>query len=81
MNLLEGKLKAINYSNSLPENNPSFFQLLMYVKERMGHSQLRTTEAYLNYRNKYQIATNIQEQFEHHIQNLFEPEIPDNELD
>lgn len=70
MNLLEGKLDAINFGNTPPENNPSFFQLLMYVKERMGHSQLRTTEGYLNYRNKYKIAINIQSEFEDFIRSL-----------
>ena len=36
----------------------------------MGHSQLSTTEAYLNYRHKYHLAVNIQSEYEAYLQQL-----------
>ena len=70
MNLLEGILVNNSYGNTPDSNTPEFFQVLMYVKERMGHSQLSTTEAYLNYRHKYHLAVNIQSEFEAYLQQL-----------
>ena len=70
MNLLEGKLVNYTCGDTLDSNTPEFFHVLMYVKERMGHSQLSTTEAYLNYRHKYHLAVNIQSEYETFLQQL-----------
>ena len=80
MNLLEGKLVNYPYGNTPDSNKPEFFQVLMYVRERMGHSQLRTTEAYLTYRHKYYIAVNTQIEYEAFLQKLLGSEGSNDEL-
>jgi|SaaInl8_150m_RNA_FD_contig_51_1449107_length_412_multi_2_in_0_out_0_2 hypothetical protein len=70
MNLLEGKLVDYQLGGVAVENHPSFFQLLMYVRERMGHSQISTTEAYLNYRQKYHLALHVQSEYEAYLEKM-----------
>lgn len=70
MNLLQQQLQKYKLGGSAIENQPEFFRLLMYVKERMGHSHLKTTEAYLNYRQKYKLAINVQAEYEAYIESL-----------
>ena len=70
MNLLEGKLVNYPRGDTPDSNKPEFFNVLMYVKERMGHSQISTTEAYLNYRHKYHLAANIQSEYEAYLQQM-----------
>jgi integrase len=60
LNLLEEKLSQSGEKNSL-------FTSLMFIKTRMGHSKLSTTEHYLEYRKKYKLATHIQSEFEQHL--------------
>lgn len=68
MNLLEGKLVDYQRGGISVANQPDFFQLLMYVRERMGHTQLSTTEAYLNYRQKYHLAAHVQSEYERYLE-------------
>ncbi|HFD33263.1 MAG TPA: site-specific integrase [Gammaproteobacteria bacterium] len=72
MNLLENKLpiEAVGYGGIM--NNPEIFQLLMYVRERMGHSQISTTELYLKYRQRYNLALGVQDEYEAHLESLVE---------
>lgn len=70
MNLLEEKLVNYKRGGVAVQNQPEFFQILMYVRERMGHSQLSTTEAYLNYRQKYHLAVNMQSDYEKYLESL-----------
>ncbi|MFK5950096.1 MAG: hypothetical protein QM500_15135 [Methylococcales bacterium] len=57
MNLLEEKLDE---QRAYDANKPEVFQVLMFIRERMGHSSLRTTEGYLNYRHKFHLAMQVQ---------------------
>jgi integrase len=70
MNLLEDKLVNYQHAGVAVVNQPEFFNQLMYVKERMGHSQLSTTETYLNYRHKYHLAVHIQSEYEQYLERL-----------
>lgn len=82
MNLLQQQLQKYKLGGVAIENQPEFFKLLMYVKERMGHSHLKTTEAYLNYRQKYKLAMNVQGEYETYLENLIDKFDGDrNELD
>lgn len=64
MNLLEGKLQGYKFGRVAVSSQPNFHQILMYVRERMGHSKLETTEGYLNYREKYHLAMQVQTEYE-----------------
>jgi len=64
MNLLEDRLANLEPGQHFNANQPDFFDMLIYVKERMGHSKLSTTEGYLNYRKKYHLAAYIQTEIE-----------------
>ncbi|OQW70581.1 MAG: hypothetical protein BVN34_00935 [Proteobacteria bacterium ST_bin12] len=70
MNLLAGKLLDYKLGGVSTDNQKHFFQLLNYVKERMGHSHHRTTEAYLNYRQKYHLALHVQTEYESYLERL-----------
>ena len=63
MNLLEGKLQGYKLGGVAISDQPDFYQILMYVRERMGHSRLKTTEGYLNYRQKYHLAMHVQTEY------------------
>ena len=41
--------------------------LLMYVKERMGHSSITTTEKYLNFRDRHKIKEQAQSDYEDYM--------------
>jgi len=69
MNLLEDRLENLE-PGQFNDNQPDFFDMLIYVKERMGHSKLSTTEGYLNYRKKYHLAAYIQTKFEQYLQDM-----------
>ena len=43
---------------------------LMYIKERMGHSSLITTEKYLNFRDKNKIKEQAQDDYEKYLADL-----------
>lgn len=70
MNLLEEKINTENIQLTSDRNSPEYFRVLMYIKERMGHSNIKTTIAYLNYKENYKIASQIQNQFEEYLENL-----------
>lgn len=69
INILESRLARV------VDGNGKLFDILMFIKERMGHSNIRTTERYLNYREKLNLALNVQSNFEHYLQNLVESEV------
>jgi len=67
MNLVESKMDGLSLGDS---NTPEFFNVLMYVRERMGHSQLSTTELYLNYRQKFHLAMHVQDEYEKYLETI-----------
>ncbi len=60
MNLLEEKL-------SQSTDQAELFKILMYVRDRMGHTTISTTENYLNFRKNYHLAISIQSEFEKYL--------------
>lgn len=66
MNLLEEKLRQIEAGQN------KLFDVLMLIRERLGHNKIQTTENYLNYRRKQSIALNTQSNFEKYLQSLIE---------
>ncbi|MBQ0730569.1 MAG: site-specific integrase [Oleispira antarctica] len=64
MNLLDSKLRLIDREST------SLLDVLMFVKERMGHNRIETTEQYLNYRKKIKIASFCQENYEKYLTDL-----------
>ena len=61
MNLLD---KSKPYIKS---GDTDIFRVLHYIKERMGHSSLTTTEKYLNFRDKHKIKEKVQNDYEDYI--------------
>jgi len=43
---------------------------LIHIKERMGHSSLSTTEKYLNFRDRYKIKEQAQDNYERYLESL-----------
>ena len=74
MNIIEEKLVGHQHGATSKSNHPEFLQVLMYVRSRMGHSSITTTEAYLNYRSKYHLAVNTQGKYESHLETLMNDE-------
>ncbi|EOI6448308.1 tyrosine-type recombinase/integrase [Vibrio parahaemolyticus] len=74
MNLVESLLESFKLKDAPDERQPEFFQALMYVRERMGHNSLTTTEGYLNYRKKFKVASHIQNEFEEFLKTLINGE-------
>ena len=74
MNLVESLFDQHSERHATDEQRPEFFQALMYVRERMGHSQLSTTEGYLNYRKKFKIASHLQSEFESFLERIIKEE-------
>lgn len=68
INLLEEKINVVENGRG------TLFDLLMLIKERMGHSQIATTEHYLNYKKKRALTYNAQSDFENYLINLLESE-------
>lgn len=71
MNILEEKLRQIDAGQT------KLFDVLMFIRERLGHSNTQTTELYLNYRQKQSIALNTQSNFEKYLQGLIEANFDD----
>ncbi len=71
MNILEEKLSQVDVGQS------KLFDVLMFIRERLGHSNTQTTELYLNYRQKESIALNTQSNFEQYLQRLIEANFDD----
>lgn len=74
MNILESQLQSFEISGAVDQKKPEFLQVLMYVRERMGHTRLSTTEAYLNYRQKYDLACQAQSDYEVYLQQVMSNE-------
>ncbi len=69
MNLVEEKSKLIK------DGDHTTTDILMFVRERMGHNQLKTTQHYLDYKKKFKLAMSIQSDFEKYLQKMIEDEI------
>lgn len=70
INLLEERLRDYPLEDSSMQNQPNFFRLLMYVRRRMGHANLATTERYLSYRQSFKLAESLQNGYECYLENL-----------
>ncbi|MVF14457.1 hypothetical protein FT643_20170 [Ketobacter sp. MCCC 1A13808] len=70
MNLLEDRLVGHPLDDISAQNQPNFFRLLMYIRQRMGHTNLATTERYLNYQKNYKLAAHLQYGYEDHLESL-----------
>ena len=66
LNLLEEKL------NLVQQGNAKLLDVLMHVRNRMGHNNLSTTERYLEFRKKHDLAISTQSEFEKHLMSLVE---------
>lgn len=72
MNLLEEKTNESVPALHGDINKPDYFSILMHVRERMGHSNITTTEKYLNYRKNFKIAIQVQSEYEIYLENLLQ---------
>lgn len=70
INLLEERLRDYPLEDSSMQNQPNFFRLLMYIRRRMGHANLATTERYLSYRQSFKLAESLQNGYECYLENL-----------
>ncbi|MGR6781807.1 tyrosine-type recombinase/integrase [Moritella viscosa] len=69
LNLIEQKLEDLD--NGLITR----IDLLMLVRERMGHSRLSTTETYLNFRSSYKLLMETQGRFEAYLKEMLDGEM------
>jgi len=70
LNLLKQKFNSCNEAKSYTMNDPELLTILMYLKERMGHSDITTTMRYINYNVNFKTSMKIQNKFEKHLQNI-----------
>ncbi len=61
-----------SYSDLIKEKEYSVTQVLHIIKERMGHSSLKTTELYLNFRNKNKLNKKAQDNYEQLLRELID---------
>ena len=61
MNLLDASVNGRGFDRDNPAGSPEMFEVLMRIRERMGHSSLTTTERYLRYssRGEYELGVQI----------------------
>ncbi len=71
MNLVESVIQVHGEGVLENDQRPEFLRALMYVRERMGHSNLQTTEKYLRYRENVKVATYLQGEFERFLEGLW----------
>lgn len=62
--LVEWEVQTNKLSNWGNENSPDYLYIFNYIRERMGHSSFKTTEAYLTYKTNKTMLKNIQSGFE-----------------
>lgn len=66
MNMLETKL------NTLEDGRDKLFDVLMFIKERMGHNSISTTQKYLDFKRNTEVMAAVQEDFEVYLQTLID---------
>jgi len=59
-----------SYTEMLKDNEISISQILHIVKDRLGHTSLKTTELYLNFRKRHKIAIQAQNNYENFLREL-----------
>lgn len=64
LNLVDDRLKL------LADGLANLSEILEYVRVRLDHNRLSTTERYLNYRRRLRLAHAVQDGWETHIKNL-----------
>ena len=64
MNLLEASLNERGSDLTNPAGDPEIFEILMRIRERMGHSSLATTERYLKYSRRGEYEQGVQVDYE-----------------
>ncbi|MDX4049126.1 tyrosine-type recombinase/integrase [Aliarcobacter skirrowii] len=65
-------MNFIDFHSSSDDKSNSVTKVLVKLKERMGHSRLETTEQYLNFRSKYRLTENAQNDYENFMRSLLE---------
>jgi len=63
-------MNFIDFYNGSDDKSNSVTKVLVKLKERMGHSRLETTEQYLNFRSKYKLTQNAQNDYEKFMRSL-----------
>lgn len=58
------------YMQFVKEKEISLTNILLLIKERLGHSHISTTEKYLNFRKKHKIKEMAQDSFEEYLWSL-----------
>lgn len=64
MNVLDDKMKLVH------EKKMTFAEALNYLQTVMGHSSLRITERYVNYRGRLKMARAVQDDWEQNLANV-----------
>ncbi|EJH0831003.1 tyrosine-type recombinase/integrase [Vibrio parahaemolyticus] len=70
MNLLESFVNQMSKAETHLVVKADMTKALMLVRSRMGHTSIRTTEAYLNYREKYRVALDLQSEYEAYLESM-----------
>lgn len=70
MNLLESFVNQMSKAEPHLVVKADMIKALMLVRSRMGHTSIRTTEAYLNYREKYRVALDLQSEYEAYLESM-----------
>ncbi|MCR9698380.1 tyrosine-type recombinase/integrase [Vibrio cholerae] len=70
MNLLESFVIQMSKAEPHLVVKADMTKALMLVRSRMGHTSIRTTEAYLNYREKYRVALDLQSEYEAYLESM-----------
>ena len=70
MNLLESFVNQMSKAEPSLAVKADMTKALMLVRSRMGHTSIRTTEAYLNYREKYRVALDLQSEYEAYLESM-----------
>jgi len=77
MNLLEFHLNE----DLNTDNAPDYFGIFTIIQQRMGHSELKTTEAYLNFRRRSDYTIKFQANFEQYLLDITSDSVTANDLD
>lgn len=80
-NLLRAIDQLYGYSAHHDPNSPDHYRMLMYVRERMGHSSIKTTEGYLNYRADRSMSEQVQDRYEEFLDKIISEISPTHDLD
>ena len=67
MGLVDFEISRRKLSNTPTEFSPEYLPILNYVRERMGHSNIKSTMRYLSYHDRMKILRAVNTDFESHL--------------